>query len=100
MSTAAWATLALAITVVGLLWDAVRQRRNVRRMWARIEFQGRSMDMHYETLELHADAIDGTRDRVRKLEMRLDRTQAQVRDQGWGDSRLLTRFDWRKPEDD
>lgn len=71
--------LVIAVTgiVVGALfaWDRARVRRRLRQIDDAIAAQGTA------------------------LGARVDKLQNIVADRGWRDSMLLTRFDWRKPED-
>lgn len=76
---------ALALAIVGLLCDAVSQRRLLRSLQAHVA----------DSDQKHADAHE----RDRKQAARVDRLQRIVCDQGWRDSMMLTRFDWRKPSD-
>jgi hypothetical protein len=76
---------ALGIAIVGLLCDAVSQRRLIRSIQAHL---AASDKRHEDTL-----------DRDRKRDARIDRLQRIVTDQGWRDSMLLTRWDWRDPKD-
>lgn len=75
---------AMGLTVVGLLIDAVQQRRSAR---------GLQQSVNALTL-----AANTTHENHRKLEARFDRLQRMVQDRGWRDSMMLTRFDWRKPD--
>jgi hypothetical protein len=80
---------ALGISVLGLLYDAVVQRRLIRDMQSHVT----------ETERKGAAVSEDVTDRLRKQDARIDRLQRMVTDQGWRDSMLLTRFDWRKPGD-
>jgi len=71
MTAEALVIAVLGFLSAGLLWDRRRVRGRIRQ-------------------------ID---DAVARCGIRIDKLQRMVIDRGWRDSALLTRFDWRKPED-
>lgn len=89
MQPEAYAIGTLALSVVGLLWDAVVQRRHIRSLSAHLRLQG-------ERLALCEVAGDDAGEQLRKQDARIDRLTRMVTDRGWRDSLDLTRFDWEK----
>lgn len=84
---------ALLVAIVGLLCDAVSQRRLLRALQAHVA------DSDRQRVDGLHDARESLQDCELKLTARIDRLQRLVQDQGWRDSMMLTRFDWRKPSD-
>jgi len=92
MSPEAVALASLGVAVIGLVWDAVSQRRTMRTVQRHLVSLARRDDAV-------ADQFGALADEHRKLSLRQDRLTSIVTDRGWRDSMLLTRFDWRNPRD-
>lgn len=83
---------ALGISIVGLLCDAMSQRRLLRAIQAHVAAQDDRVSACETAAEAHSE-------QQRRLELRQDRLTNMVQERGWRDSMLLTRFDWRDPKD-
>jgi hypothetical protein len=84
--------VAVLAALVGLLCDAVSQRRLIRTIQSHLTAQ----DDRVSACEAHVDTLSNNH---RKLDARQDRLTSMVQERGWRDSMLLTRFDWRNPRD-